>query len=163
MGKFKDENGKTRVGTFLETVAPDVLAIAGDLTGVSALNKLGEMIDKSPDISEQNKIAALEMLKYDIEDRKSAREMQVAALGQDDVFSKRFNYYLSSAIIIIFFIVMILLFFVEIPEGNSEIVYMGFGTFIGIVGTVAAFYFGSSSGSKDKTEGLMQALKSRRR
>jgi hypothetical protein len=39
---------------------------------------------------------------------------------------------------------------------------MGFGTFIGIVGTVAAFYFGSSAGSKDKTDGLMQALKSRR-
>lgn len=163
MGKFKDENGKTRVGAFLETVAPTVLELAGDLTGVGALNKLGEMIDKSPDMSEQDKNIALEMLRYDVEDRKSAREMQVAALGQDDVFSKRFNYYLASAIFGVFSIVLILLFFVEIPEGNNEIVYMGFGTFIGIVGTVAAFYFGSSSGSKDKTEGLMQAMKGRRR
>lgn len=163
MGKFKDENGKTRVGAFLETVAPTVLDLAGDLTGVGALNKLGDIIEGSPDISEQDKAIAGEMLKLDLEDRKSAREMQIAALGQDDVFSKRFNYYLSSAIIIIFAVLMVLLFFVDIPEGNSEIVYMGFGTFIGIVGTVAAFYFGSSAGSKDKTEGLMQALKGRRR
>jgi hypothetical protein len=162
MGKYKEETGKTRVGAFLETVAPTVLELAGDLTGVGALGKLGQLIDKSPDMSEQDKTIALEMLRYDVEDRKSARDMQVAALGQDDVFSKRFNYYLSSAIIIIFAVLMVLLFFVTIPEGNSEIVYMGFGTFIGIVGTVAAFYFGSSAGSKDKTDGLMQALKSRR-
>jgi len=163
MGKFKDENGKTRVGAFLETVAPDVLAIAGDLTGIGALDKLGQLISKSDTMTPEDKNLAYEMLKLDTDDRKSAREMQIAALGQDDKFSKRFAYYLSSAIIIIFAVLMVLLFFVDIPKGNSEIVYMGFGTFIGIVGTVAAFYFGSSSGSKDKTEGLMQALKSRRR
>lgn len=34
MGEFKDKTGKTRVGAFLQTVAPDVLDFAGDLTGV---------------------------------------------------------------------------------------------------------------------------------
>jgi hypothetical protein len=43
----------------------------------------------------------------------------------------------------------LLLFFVTIPTGNSKIVYMTVGTFIGIVSTVAAFYFVSSSGSKE--------------
>ncbi len=56
------------------------------------------------------------------------------------------------------FVFVILLFFVTIPTGNSEIVYMTFGTFIGIVGTVAAFYFGSSSGSKEKSDGIMRVL-----
>ncbi len=32
MAKYKEENGKTRIRTFLETVAPDILEISGDLT-----------------------------------------------------------------------------------------------------------------------------------
>jgi len=56
------------------------------------------------------------------------------------------------------FVFVILLFFVTIPTGNSEIVYMTFGTFIGIVGTVAAFFFGSSSGSKEKSDGIKSVL-----
>jgi hypothetical protein len=158
MGKYKEENGKTRVGAFLETVAPDLLEIAGDLTGVGALEKLGKMIGNDNTLSEENKTIALEMLKYDTDDRKSAREMQIAALNQDDIFSKRYAYYLSTAIFGMLFVFVILLFFVTIPTGNSEIVYMTFGTFIGIVGTVAAFFFGSSSGSKEKSDGILKVL-----
>lgn len=163
MGTFKDETGKTRVGSFLQKVAPDMLEIAGNLTGIKALENLGNMIDSSDRLSNDYKSVAKELLQLDIDDRKSAREMQIAALGQDDIFSKRFNYYLSGAIFVIFFTLMLLLYFVEIPEGNSEIVYMAFGTLIGIVGTVAAFYYGSSSGSKDKSEGIIKALQSRRK
>ena len=56
------------------------------------------------------------------------------------------------------FVFVILLFFVTIPTGNIEIVYMTFRTFIDIVGTVAAFFFGSSSGSKEKSDGIMRAF-----
>jgi steroid 5-alpha reductase family enzyme len=65
---------------------------------------------------------------------------------------------ISKTIFGMLFVFVILLFFVTIPTGNSEIVYMTFGTFIGIVGTVAAFYFGSSSGSKEKSDGIMRVL-----
>jgi hypothetical protein len=65
---------------------------------------------------------------------------------------------ISAAIFGMLFVFVILLFFATIPTGNSEIVYMTFGTFIGIVGTVAAFYFGSSSGSKEKSDGIMRVL-----
>lgn len=163
MGEFKDKTGKTRVGTFLQTVAPDVLDFAADLTGVSALNKLGDMIENSDVLSEQDKTTALNMLKLDIDDRRNARDLQVAALGQDDVFSKRFVYYLASAVFAILFVMLVLLFFVNIPDGNSEIVYMAVGMFLGIVSTVAAFFFGSSSGSKDKQEGILKALQGRKR
>ena len=53
MGKYKEENGKTRVGAFLETVAPDILEIAGDLTGVGALEKLGKMLSNDNIMSEE--------------------------------------------------------------------------------------------------------------
>lgn len=121
------------------------------------------MLQNSDVLSEQDKSIALEMLKLDIDDRKNAREMQIAALQQDDVFSKRFVYYLTSAIFAILTVLIVLLFFVNIPEGNSEIVYMAVGMFLGIVSTVAAFFFGSSSGSKDKDNGIMKVLQGRKR
>jgi hypothetical protein len=104
------------------------------------MSKPEVLIDKSSHKSEQDKTIAPEMLKYDTDDRKSDREMQIVALGQDDVFSKRYTYYLSTAIFAMPFVFEILLFFVTIPTGNSEIVYMAFGTFIGIASTVAAFF-----------------------
>jgi len=65
---------------------------------------------------------------------------------------------ISTRIFGLLFVFVILLFFVTIPIGNSEIFYMTFGTFIGILGTVGAFFFGSSSGSKEKCDGIMRVL-----
>jgi len=65
---------------------------------------------------------------------------------------------ISTRIFGLLFVFVILLFFVTIPTCNTEIVYMPFGTFIGIVGTVAAFFFGSSSGFMDKSDGIMKVL-----
>jgi len=72
--------------------------------------------------------------------------------------SKNGTLNIITAIFGMLFVFVILLFFVTIPTGNSEIVYMTFGTFIGIVGTVAAFFFGSSSGSKEKSDGILKVL-----
>lgn len=157
------EKEKTKVGAFLQKVAPTLLETAGTLTGISGLKDLGNMIKGSPDLSENDKNIALELLKLDIQDRESARAMQMAALGQDDVFSKRFIYYLAAFIMVSLMILLVMLFFVQIPEGNSEIVYMAIGIFMGIVSTVAAYFFGSSSGSKQKEEGLMQAIRNKRK
>lgn len=157
------EKEKTKVGAFLQKVAPTLLETAGTLTGISSLKDLGNLIKGSPDISETDKTTALELLQLDIQDRESARNMQVAALGQDDTFSKRFIYYLASFVMAALVIMFMLLFFVEIPEGNSEIVYMAFGIFLGIASSVAAFFFGSSQGSKDKDTSMLNAMKSRRR
>jgi hypothetical protein len=71
MGKFKDEHGKTRVGKFLagiSNVAPGILELAGDLTGINALEKLGKAISKTSSISEEQKVSALELLKMDLSD-----------------------------------------------------------------------------------------------
>lgn len=159
MGTFKEETGKTRVGAFLQNVAPEILDVAGNLTGIDALSNLGDVLKGNTTMDEETKAAALSLLQLDLEDRKSAREMQIAALQQEDVFTKRFNAYLTIGIFSGFFIIFVLLFFVNIPEGNGEIIYMAFGTFVGIVGTVAAFHYGSSVGSKDKSESITNLLK----
>lgn len=42
----------------------------------------------------------------------------------------------------------------EIPEGNKEVLIHSLGLIEGVVVTIAAYYWGSSSGSKDKTDAL---------
>jgi len=160
MGEFKEKNGQTRVGRFLEKSAPWILDVAGDLTGVDALNALSDVISNDSTIKEGDRLQALALLQNDIQDRQNARDMQKAALQQSDLFSKRFVYYLASFIMFTLFVLMIMLFYVTIPEGNGEIIYMAVGMFLGIASTVAAFFFGSSQGSKDKQAGIAQVLQS---
>ena len=86
-----------------------------------------------------------------------ARAMQVAALNQDDKFSKRFVMYLATfwsltAVAYIFFIT-----FVEIPQANVRFADTVLGTVLGtVVATTINFFFGSSASSKEKTQLLKE-------
>jgi len=47
---------------------------------------------------------------------------------------------------------MVALFLLELPEGNREIALVAFGIVLGWGSAVVQFHFGSSEGSKQKTE-----------
>jgi len=93
-----------------------------------------------------------------------ARAMQVAALGQDDKFSKRFVMYLATfwsltAVIYIFFIT-----FGTIKETNIRFADTILGFLLGtVVATILNFFLGSSASSKEKTEVLAAELKEQKR
>jgi hypothetical protein len=65
MGKFKEENGKTRVGKFLKDFAPKILDGAGGLTGISFLNHVSDAIDKDKSISNELKRNAYDLILLD--------------------------------------------------------------------------------------------------
>lgn len=161
-------NGKNRLQYFfteskfiegVKAIAPEVLDVVGDVSGIGAFNKVSDLIDKRPDIPADVKEKLLELHKIELEelkaildDKKSARDMQIAALSQEDIFSKRFVYYL--AIIIISAAILFgtaLMFIEEIPEGNKRLVEMFADIFLFSGGLVVIqFFFGSSKGSRDK-------------
>lgn len=91
-----------------------------------------------------------------------ARAMQVAALNQDDKFSKRFVMYLAifwsvTAVTYIFFIT-----FGSIPENNVRFADTILGFLLGtVVATIINFFLGSSAGSKEKTDAMTAELKSK--
>lgn len=145
---------KTKVGAFIAKAAPWLLDVAGDITKIGALNELADKIENDDRMDPVDKQVALELIQAALKDRANARDMQRTALQQTDMFSKRFVYYLASFIMLVLSVLLVLLFYVEIPEGNGEIIYMAIGIFMGIASTVAAFFFGSSSGSKDKQAGI---------
>jgi len=150
MGKFKEENGKTRVGVFLSKTAPHLLDIVGDILPDSgALGVVKNIIDRDDRLTAEQKVEALELLKIDLENTKDARDMQKIALQQDDLFSKRFVYYLAifwSAICSVYFF---LATFTEVVNEEMADIILGFllGT---VSGTIMNFFFGSSQGSKEK-------------
>lgn len=57
-----------------------------------------------------------------------------------------------------YFALIYLVFTTELPEGNREAANIVLGVLTGALGLVLNFYFGSSQGSKEKTEILAHAV-----
>ena len=89
----------------------------------------------------------------------SARQMQVAALHQDDKFAKRFVMYLAIFWSVASCTYIGFVTFTQIPEPNLRFVDTLLGVCIGtVITTILNFFYGSSAGSKAKQE-LIEAKK----
>ena len=86
-------------------------------------------------------------------DIQSARAMQQVALQQQDLFSKRYVYYLSTALILVAVAFDFTLFFVNIPVENRDMINMALGTLNSLgFASVVTFFLGSSRSSAQKTD-----------
>jgi hypothetical protein len=84
-----------------------------------------------------------------------ARAMQVAALNQADLFSKRFVMYLATFWSVTAVLYIFLITFTVIPDLNVRFADTILGFLLGtVVATILNFFLGSSASSKEKTEVL---------
>jgi hypothetical protein len=98
-----------------------------------------------------------------IEDKQNARDMQKAALMQNDIFSKRFAYYLALGILGFTVVYDILLLTNLLNDSNQDVVYFIAGVInSGGFMTVVNFFFGSSKGSSDKQDKLNTILENKK-
>tara|TARA_R110000868_G_scaffold73279_4_gene212718 strand:- start:303 stop:788 length:486 start_codon:yes stop_codon:yes gene_type:complete len=154
---------------WLKQIAPTIAtALGGPLAGmaVSAISKaIGVEPDQVQDMISNNKLTAdqiaqvklaeielqkqaqelgLNFEKLEVEDRKSARDMQSATRSMMPPL-------LAGAVTIGFFSIMVMMFFNKIDSANPAILMM-----LGSLGTawtgIIAYYFGSSAGSQAKTD-----------
>jgi hypothetical protein len=95
MGDYKKKNGTTRVGDALrwlvkqgKEVAPEILTIAGNVTGVEALNKLATKIKGDTGLSETDKEMLLEELRHDVIEMQETTKRWTADMGSDSWLSK---------------------------------------------------------------------------
>jgi hypothetical protein len=159
---------------WLKQIAPTIAtAMGGPLAGmaVSAISKaIGVDPDKVGDMISNNKLSAeqiaqvkiaeielqkqaqelgLNFEKLEVEDRKSAREMQATTRSMMPPI-------LAGAVTIGFFGTVALMFFSKLDENNPAILMM-----LGSLGTawtgIIAYYFGSSAGSQAKTDLLSKS------
>lgn len=136
-----------------KTVMDAACAVTGTSTGSQALSALNAKPELA--IAFQTALADREadLEKAHLADIDSARKMQVAALQQDDIFSKRFVYYFTigwSAFAAIYFL---LTTFVPIPASGQRVSDTILGVLVGTVVTgMFQFFMGSSARSQGKDD-----------
>lgn len=107
-----------------------------------------EVIAQWKDAAREHERALLEMAYGDVAD---ARNMQVEALRQDDLFSKRFIYIFATFWSIFAAGYIGFITFGTIPADNQRFADTILGFLLGtVVATILQFFFGSSMGSKEK-------------
>lgn len=148
VGKLIDDYGENLVVKGIEK-----------LTGIDISKKDLTPEEQQKILDNEFRIKSLnfEELKLEFENTNNARNMQIEAFKQDDVFSKRFVYYLATfwsvfGVIYIFFIT-----FGNIPSNNVRFADTILGFILGtIIATIINFFFGSSKGSTDKQDVINQ-------
>ena len=119
---YREKNGTTRVGDFLRKakgIAPDVLRLAGNVTGVDGLKNLGNAIDQDDQIDPKDKEIALSKLENDIREEelvynfravqeKEATKKWEADMQSDNTASKNIRPY-SVGFLLISTVIIILL------------------------------------------------------
>lgn len=145
----------------LATLAANGLGIVADAITKKGKefveDKLGIELtpDPSPEAIANWKQAVLEhereLLAMAYGDVANARNMQVEALRQEDLFSKRFIYIFATFWSIFAAGYIGFITFGHIPEDNQRFADTILGFLLGtVVATILQFFFGSSMGSKEK-------------
>lgn len=143
-------------------VAGKVVDIAQTVTGTGTPEAAKEVLKADPaKLLEFQQHAAdleIEAERQRYADIASARAMQVAALAQDDVFSKRFVYIFAAcwSLFSMAYAVLVTFWTPITPEGKG-IAQTVLGFLLGTaVASIFNYLFGSTKGSADKTRLLAQ-------
>jgi len=152
------------ISSLIQNNLPKIAQAVADKGVDYVQDKLGVKLE--PDMSAE-KLAEIQaaatkheefVMQQDNENTANARAMQMQALQQDDVFSKRFTYYLASFWSIITTIYIFCITFINIPLTNVRFSDTILGFLLGsVIATLINFFFGSSKTSQQKTELLLKS------
>ncbi len=164
----KKKFSETKLGKVLSSKGLDViLGTVGDIVpGIAILDKIKDAImgtdpetagiEQITQLTPEERQQILELVKLEqqeldsyLNDVKDARQMQTAALAQDDKFSKRYTYYFITAWSLFSMGFIFSTTMLEIPEANMRIVDTTQGF---ILGTAVASMFGFLLGSTRRSE-----------
>jgi hypothetical protein len=159
----------------LKGVAPVLAtAVAGPAGGAAVgwiASKLGiddatvegvtQALTGNPEMAMKLKELDLEYAKLEIADRDSARKAyaQVATSEYATKLDKVVVPVLALGVVGLAFTLIGVLMFVNTPQDQQQIIIFALGFITSAAGQVLSFYFGSSQGSKDKTEEMKGMLK----
>ena len=153
----KKKFGQTTVGKILGGALGLVNpALGGLVTGTNDIEDLIQGI-KDSNVPQEDKIRAQEMVleayEAEVQDRVSARQREalVAASGGSDILFKTIGWSIAIAFLIV---VAAAVGLWEVKEEQQRLFDMGFGAVIAQMTAIVSYYFGSSFGSKQKTDML---------
>ena len=155
MSKPRKKFGQTTVGKLLKASVGLINPTLGSLIqGDMSVEQVVSSI-KNSDEPAEDKIRAQEMVleayEAEVADRASARQREMAALasGSNDILFKTVGWGITLCFIGVIAGAVGLW---EIPKESQRLFDMGFGAVVAAFTQVIGYYFGSSQGSKQKTE-----------
>tara|TARA_R100001443_G_scaffold23515_2_gene35675 strand:- start:679 stop:1176 length:498 start_codon:yes stop_codon:yes gene_type:complete len=154
MSKKKKKFGQTTVGRLLKAsvglINPTLgKIIQGDMSVEQVVSSI-----KNSDAPAEDKIRAQEMVleayEAEVADRASARQREMAALaaGSNDILFKTVGWGITICFV---GVVAGAIGLWQVPEESQRLFDMGFGAVVAAFTQVIGYYFGSSAGSKHKT------------
>jgi len=159
----------------LKGVAPVLAtAVAGPAGGAAVgwiASKLGipddtiegvtAALTSNPEMTLKLKELDLEYAKLEVADRDSARQAYAAVATSEHAtkLDKIVVPVLALGVVGLAFTLIGVLMFVNTPQDQQQIIIFALGFITSAAGQVLSFYFGSSQGSKDKTEEIKGMLK----
>lgn len=154
--------GKLLGGDRGAEVAERVVDAAQVATGARSVDEIRAAIEADGHAAQQLKMRLLDIEEAErareAADRADARAMQVAALAQNDIFSKRFIYFFAAAWSLFAMGYILLITAGNIPDDNQRFADTILGFLLGtVVASQLQFFFGSSRGSQGK-DSTMSAL-----
>jgi len=161
--------------SILKGVAPVLAtAVAGPAGGAAVgwiASKLGiddatiegvtEALTGNPEMSMKLKELDLEYAKLEVADRDSARRAhaEIATSANATDLEKMVVPVLALGVVGLAFLLIAVLMFKNVPTDQQQIIIFALGFITSAAGQVLSFYFGSSQGSKSKTEEMKGMLK----
>lgn len=145
----------TAIGGPLTGKAVDAVLKAFNVTSETELeaaiqNATPEQLLAAKNADNEFKLA---YLNAEVADKASARNMQMAALAQEDRFSKRFIYYFACFWAVATTAYLGFITFGNIPENNIRFADTILGFLLGtVVSSIMQYFYGSSFGSRLKDE-----------
>lgn len=155
MSNKKKKFGQTTVGKLLKGAVGLINPTLGSL--IQGNMSVEEVITsiKESDAPIEDKIKAQELIleayEAEVADRASARQREIAAIqsGSNDILFKTVGWGITLSFVAV---VAGAIGLWQIPEESQRLFDMGFGAVVAAFTQVIGYYFGSSMGSKHKTE-----------
>lgn len=152
--KKKKKFGQTTVGKILKASVGLINPTLGNI--INGEMGIEEVISslKNADAPPEDKIKAQEMVleayEAEVADRASARQREMAALaaGSNDILFKTVGWGITICFV---GVVAGAIGMWQVPEESQRMFDMGFGAVVAAFTQVIGYYFGSSAGSKHKT------------
>ena len=169
MGKYKDENGTTRLGDFLRTlgdVGEEIIGVGSGLVGAPWLSKVINTVKSSDKLTPQQIETALEQHRLDALDLINARDSNVKIQDSANAswIAKNLPYFFDAFILLIWGSMTIYIIgrWIGLIENSTEVNFTGvLGIYSGVTSLatmVIQFHRGSSHGSKEKDSFVSYAM-----
>jgi hypothetical protein len=157
----------------LKNAAPALATIVGGPVGGLAVSAIADMLGVKDDVNavvkhltanpdDIYKLRELDLKQFELEaqDRDSARKAhaEIATSANSSGVEKLVVPFLALGTVGLAFVFIAVLMFIDIPDNQQQMIIYALGFITSSAGQVLSFYFGSSQGSKDKSE-LMKGLK----